>query len=742
MSGLISASTSQVSDFDVSAAAKNPASAAAGVKVEGGCEVPAKDHHTAARATSRIIATAMGRVVVNPMMASCAPHTFLAPRLDNIPDELRVLARFLLWRAEGPAGKKLRKVPYISTMQDSRGSSTDPYTWSTFDQTVAAHDEGGYTGIGFALNNDGLVGIDIDHCVHKGVIEAAALALLDDLGAAYVELSPSATGLRAFGYSDVLSSGRSGMYNGLHVELYSTGRFLTLTGAAIKNGLLAPLRGFVDLANRIGADHKLNPETGELELVPQDARHAELLRRVVTGEDYHASLRDLAASFAGSGMAGGASVNHLRGLMDTSSGPHDDRWTDRRASIPSLVGSAMEKFAPSVVDISAIVRAPPSRVMTVTPNYALPRTTQHVPPHLLSVPGKLGLMVDWTNATASKPQPHFAVQAAIAFGSVVLGRKYCTTQRNWSNLYFLNIGVTGCGKEHAKTVIEECLRAADLGQLIGAGDYTSDAAVHSMLLQKPTHLSVLDEFGMLMESAKSKGNHIGASVHKALMEIFGRAHSTLQPKAYSTAGLSQKQRDELGTREVVNPSLTLLAMTTPGTFFNAVGSGSMQDGFLNRFIVVNTDLGRQLSQDSDYVPPPLELTEWAKTRRIRGVGNMAELSIDVLHSERPEPTVVPFDGDAKQMFADLEKRCMTRMDELEQDGIADMYSRVREIAMKLSLIVSQSCGCATITAAHAGWAIDYVTYWADRSLADLADHIADTPFGALCNEVAGLGRTA
>ncbi|MDM5182221.1 hypothetical protein PO883_34190, partial [Massilia sp. DJPM01] len=32
--------------------------------------------------------------------------------------------------------------------------------------------------------------------------------------------------------------------------------------------------------------------------------------------------------------------------------------------------------------------------------------------------------------------------------------------------------------------------------------------------------------------------------------------------------------------------------------------------------------------------------------------------------------------------------------------------------------------------------VDYVTYWADRSLSDLMNHIADSPFGALCNDVA------
>ncbi len=241
---------------------------------------------------------------------------------------------------------------------------------------------------------------------------------------------------------------------------------------------------------------------------------------------------------------------------------------------------------------------------------------------------------------------------------------------------------------------------------------------------------------MILESAKANGNHNGAGARKRLMEVFGRAHATLQPKAYSTAGLTKKQREERGTREVENPSLTLLAMTTPGTFFNAVGSGSMQDGFLNRLIIVVSDLGRQLSQDISYTPPPSLVTVWARTRRIKGHGDIAEAQIDLPHDQRATPITIPFTPEATALFRNLEAICHRRMDELELDGIADMYSRVREIAMKLALIVSQSCESETITGEHAQWAIDYTLYWADRSIRELAAHVADTPFAALCNEVA------
>lgn len=271
---------------------------------------------------------------------------FIQPQFDSIPIELQKLPRWVSWNAEGHPGEKLRKVPYSPDRPNTRASSTDPTTWGSFRQAEAAYFDGDRTGVGIVLNGDGLVGVDIDHCVTDGAIDPAATELLGRLGAAYIELSPSGTGLRAFGYSENLATGAKGKCDGLDVELYSTGRYLTLTGVTIKAGPLAPLVGFGTLANTIRATRKVNPETGKTEQAAPDQYHAALVQRVLSGDVYHDSLRDLSASMVATGMRPGAVVNHLRGLMDASTAPHDDRWQARRGQIPDLVSSASRKFSP------------------------------------------------------------------------------------------------------------------------------------------------------------------------------------------------------------------------------------------------------------------------------------------------------------------------------------------------------------------------------------------------------------
>lgn len=168
--------------------------------------------------------------------------SMLSPLFSKMPSELTQLSRWVVWRGA--------KVPYCSAAPKLKASSTAPETWSSFEQAQTTFEEGGFSGIGFVLNNDGIVGIDLDKCVIDGQPLPAAIEILDRLGCTYIEFSPSGNGLRSFGYAPA-TKGVRGKLNGINVELYSTGRYLTVTGQTIKSAPLACLSGFVELADAL-----------------------------------------------------------------------------------------------------------------------------------------------------------------------------------------------------------------------------------------------------------------------------------------------------------------------------------------------------------------------------------------------------------------------------------------------------------------------------------------------------------
>lgn len=149
-------------------------------------------------------------------------------QFNGVPQELRDLARWLVWRAEpNPKGGKPRKVPYQINGK-FRASTTNPATWGSYDQAVATYNTGNFTGIGFVFNGDGLTGIDLDNCYDEDGLDLNDVAK-DFMGAVgYVEQSPSGNGIHIITRTDYKQS--PGKNDKAGVEIYTTERYFTFTG--------------------------------------------------------------------------------------------------------------------------------------------------------------------------------------------------------------------------------------------------------------------------------------------------------------------------------------------------------------------------------------------------------------------------------------------------------------------------------------------------------------------------------
>lgn len=349
--------------------------------------------------------------------------------------------------------------------------------------------------------------------------------------------------------------------------------------------------------------------------------------------------------------------------------------------------------------------------------------TGKIPPHLLTVPGVLGDVVKYSAKTCIKTQPQFDVQTALALGSVVMGRRFITDNRNMTSLYFLNVAKTGSGKEHANTVIEDVLEAAGLFDLRGPNGYTSATGVLSTLKDKPAHLTVIDEFGSYLQSASAKGNQHRADAMVMLMEAFGRQTKTLRNLGYATLSLNDTQKKAMQV-EVRSPSITLIGMTTPETFYDAIGSRDVASGFLNRLLIVESKRPRQVSRIPDAVDVPEAVVAWAKASASAVSEDAGNLS-DHGHEFPPDPVRVPFSAKAHSLLREYEQTIIDRQNAMDQPALADMMNRSREIAMRLSLIVAHSLGEREINEIAAQWAIDYVDFYLRQTLEAMAINISE-----------------
>lgn len=116
-----------------------------------------------------------------------------------------------------------RKVPRVPF--GGFAKSNDPTTWRDYATACEAAKSSEVDGIGFVFDGSGIAGIDLDDCIHDGVLDDWAEEIVAACAGTYIEVSPSGRGLHIFGRATVGAGRRLG-----RVEVYDRGRYFTVTG--------------------------------------------------------------------------------------------------------------------------------------------------------------------------------------------------------------------------------------------------------------------------------------------------------------------------------------------------------------------------------------------------------------------------------------------------------------------------------------------------------------------------------
>jgi putative DNA primase/helicase len=103
----------------------------------------------------------------------------------NIPEELKQLPQWVC---------RKEKIPF-NPETGKHAKAGQQATWASFEEAMNVFYGGGYDGIGFEFNNNGIVGIDLDHVIaNDGSLSAEAVVMLNS----YTEYSPSGKGIHIF----------------------------------------------------------------------------------------------------------------------------------------------------------------------------------------------------------------------------------------------------------------------------------------------------------------------------------------------------------------------------------------------------------------------------------------------------------------------------------------------------------------------------------------------------------------
>ena len=160
---------------------------------------------------------------------------FIQPmNFDCIPHQLIRRPYWACWHTEKIARQAKAGLP--EALVNKYGD------WAPFEVAKSAYERFDAWGVGTLLTGDGLAVVDIDKCIHDGVIDPRATEILAMLNVRYVEYSPSGSGLHGWGLLNGTYSTRP-VLAGLKVEFYTQKRFMTVTGQVLWDEGIHPING-------------------------------------------------------------------------------------------------------------------------------------------------------------------------------------------------------------------------------------------------------------------------------------------------------------------------------------------------------------------------------------------------------------------------------------------------------------------------------------------------------------------
>lgn len=145
--------------------------------------------------------------------------------LNDIPIELRELNQWV-------CASKSSKAP-MRTWERKGARISCPDDWDCFDNAVKSVELGNYDNVGFVMNDNGYVIIDIDDCFdceedeHEKMLTPFASEIVTFLNS-YTEVSRSGNGLHIVVKGNIPFEGRNNHKRG--IEIYKSKRYIIMTG--------------------------------------------------------------------------------------------------------------------------------------------------------------------------------------------------------------------------------------------------------------------------------------------------------------------------------------------------------------------------------------------------------------------------------------------------------------------------------------------------------------------------------
>ena len=350
-----------------------------------------------------------------------------------------------------------------------------------------------------------------------------------------------------------------------------------------------------------------------------------------------------------------------------------------------------------------------------------------IPEDLLNPPGLVGEIANFCFDTNPVQQQEFALATGITMVAHLIGQNYQTPDACRSNFYALSIGKSGTGKNRAITFFRS-RQIKEIAKSI-VGTFSGHAALLRYLQKKTkTLLMVWDEVGGKLEEIIKKPNSPTSQLLDYLTELYSSAESSVS---------ADIKVSDIEAPDVTEPHCSLYGTGTFKSVFKAMTPDLIERGFIGRVNFFFADQNKKKRKMHERLPIPETIQEqvkaWIQKPLALPIPQEQHLP---LFQVFPEPTVVAYTEEAKQVFDHFCDQC-TNAEENTPEDFQCLWVRSVEEAKKLALIYACSASMdePIIDAEAATWACRLSEHLTLRKLYIANHHMATNEQGHLENDI-------
>lgn len=661
---------------------------------------------------------------------------------ENIPFELKGYPQWVNWKYEDYKRSKVLYSPH-SFMH---ASVSDPMTWGTYNKVIEVLPH--FDGIGFVFTaGDPYCVIDLDQPKDKlGAyyederINEIQLDIFRKLNS-YSERSPSGRGLHIICKAAVPSGRKT-----KEVEIYSSRRFITMTGDTVLNEPIKELQVEISQlweqvsprAMIIGADYN-EPQTFDDRIVYEmavGASNGDKFYKLWQGDFLACGYGHSEADFAMIDILAFYTRNReqIKRLFRMC-GLGKREKAQREDYVENMITKSFDRtIAPVNFDELRENLSRLNEQALIVPKYEkqISLRAEHIRDEIKlenqknidlvevsefkhELPtGLTGMIAKFIYDQARKPIEAVAIVGAIGLMAGIAGKAY-NVGGTGLNQYMILLARTGRGKEAMASGISKLMATLEpmlpfVREFIGPSHFASG---QSLLKDMADHryrsyVSIIGEYGKKLQAMTSpRATGAEQILSAVLLDMYTKsgAADAVNPMVYS-----DKNKN---TPVVMAPSLSLICESQPAIFYNAINQDMVISGLLSRFCTVEYMGDRPESNyNAEFVIPDQQL--------IQMMSNLITTVYRLLEGKRPYN--IPFDQRGEHLSKEYEKRCDKLINDLGDNILGELWNRAHLKAVRIAglLAVGNHPNNPIIDEYCMNWAINFVNDGTEKLLHQFA----------------------